>query len=68
MVGDNIDRSLAYEGVGSVSVSVKQSGSKLRVVRSLTLDQSVVPVSDYARYRELLTLWQGVESVTLKSK
>lgn len=62
------DRRLSFEGVGSVQVTVKQSGKKLRVIRKLKLEQSVVPVSDYSNYRQLLTLWQGTDKVLLRAK
>ncbi|MBQ8703523.1 MAG: DUF3857 domain-containing protein [Bacteroidales bacterium] len=63
-----IDRSLSFEGVGSVQVMVKQSGKKLRVVRKLKLEQTVVPVSDYSHYRQLLALWQETDEVLLRAK
>ena len=62
------NRSLAFEGVGSVQITIKQSGKKLHVVRKIKLEQTVVPVSDYSRYRQLLTLWQSVDKVLLRSK
>ena len=68
LVGGNISRSLSYEGVGSVKVSVKLSGNKLRVVRNLKLEQSVVPVSAYEHYRQLLTMWQGIDALLLQTK
>ena len=61
-------RSITYEGVGSVDIVMKQSGKKLHVVRNLSLEQSIVPVTDYAKYRQLLTIWQGAESILLQSK
>ena len=68
VVGGNINRSLSYEGVGSVKISIKQSGKKLRLVRNLKLEQSVVPVSDYEHYRQLLTMWQSVDALLLQTK
>jgi hypothetical protein len=68
MVGAASNRSLSFDGVGSVQVSVKQSGKKLRVVRKLKLEQTVVPVSDYNRYRQLIALWQETDRVLLRSK
>ena len=59
---------ISHEGLGSVEISIKQSGSKLRVVRNLTLEKSLVPVADYAAYRQLLAAWQGTDSVLLRSK
>ena len=68
LVGGNIVRSAGYDGVGSVEISIKQSGKKLRVVRNLKLEQSVVPVADYSHYRQLLALWQGVDALLLRAK
>ena len=63
-----VERILSFDGIGSMQVMVKQSGKKLRVVRKLKLEQTVVPVSDYGRYRQLLTLWQEVDGLLLRSK
>ena len=68
MVGNAVSRKLAFEGVGSMEISIKQSGQKLRVVRNLKLEKSVVPAADYANYRQLLAAWQGVDQVLLRSK
>ena len=68
LVGGAVNQNFSAEGVGSVEISIKQSGTKLRVVRSLKLEQSMVPVSDYAAYRRLLTLWQGTDKLLLRSK
>ena len=54
--------------MGSVKVSIKQSGSKLKVVRNLQLEESVVPANHYEQYRRLLTVWQGVENVLVRKK
>jgi hypothetical protein len=68
MVKGATSNSITYEGVGSVDIVMKQSGKKLHVVRNLSLEQSIVPVTDYAKYRQLLTIWQGAESILLQSK
>ena len=68
MVGDAVSRKLAFDGVGSVEISIKQSGNKLRLVRNLKLEKSVVSVSDYANYRQLIATWQSVDKVLLRSK
>ena len=66
MVNGTISHNLDYEGIGSVKISIKQSGKKLRVQRSLKLEQSIVPVSDYADYRQLMIAWQSVDGVLLR--
>ena len=68
MVGGNISRKLAFDGVGSVEYTVKQSGTKLRIVRNLKIEKSLIPVDDYAKYRQLMATWQGLESVLFRSK
>ena len=68
MVGKAVSQKLAFDGIGSVEISIKQSGKKLRVVRNLKLEKSVVPVSDYAQYRQLIAAWQSVDKVLLRSK
>ena len=68
MVGDAIEHSLNHNGIGHVSVQVKQSGKKLRVVRRLVLDKSVIPASEYARYRQLLAIWQGTDKILMQNK
>ena len=68
MAGNAINRSLSFEGVGSVKVSIKQSGKKMRVVRNLKLEKSVIATGDYANYRQLLAVWQGTDKVLLRSK
>ena len=68
LVGGNINRHFSASGVGSVEVNIKQSGNKLRIVRKLKLDQSVVPVSDYDNYRRIMTLWQSVDQLLLRAK
>ena len=68
MVGAAVNRTLSYDGVGSVEISVKQSGKKLRVIRNMQLEKSVIAPADYAHYRELLTLWQGISEVLMRTK
>jgi len=68
MIGGNINRSLNYDGIGSVEINIKQSGKNLRVVRNLKLEQTIVPASDYVKYRQLLTVWQSVDHVLLRAK
>ncbi len=68
MVGKAIDEGKAYEGVGSLTVSVKQSGKKLVVSRSLVLENSIVEPQHYAQYRDLLATWQSYNHITLRSK
>ena len=68
LVGGNIERKANFQGLGSVEVSVKQSGKKLRVVRKLKIDKSLIPVEDYSNYCTLLAKWQGVDKVLLRVK
>ena len=68
LVGGNSVSKLDFPGLGSVEVSVKQSGTKLRVVRNLKIDKSLIPVEDYKDYCSLLAAWQGVDKVLLRVK
>ena len=68
MVGKTVDVKRDFDGMGSVTLKVKQSGSKLRVVRTLKLEQAVVPVNDYKFVRKLIALWQSFEGVLLQEK
>ena len=63
-----VNDKLSFDGVGSMQVSIKQSGNKLKVVRKLKLEKSLVPVSDYANYRKLIAAWQSHGSVMLRAK
>ena len=64
----SVNDKLSFDGVGSMQVTVKQSGNKLKVVRKLKLEKSLVPVSDYANYRKLIAAWQSHDSVMLRMK
>ena len=66
MMGKGVSEQKAYEGVGSLEVSIKQSGRKLVVKRSLVLENSTVEPNDYAAYRDLLATWQSYNRVLLK--
>ena len=68
LVGGKVKQTLRYEGVGSVDISIKQSGKKLRVVRNMILEKSVIGANEYAAYRQLLALWQGYPEVFLRVK
>lgn len=68
MVGNAVNQTLNFDGVGSVKISIKQSGKKIRVIRNLKLDKSTIAPSDYAPYRQLLTAWQNIDKVLLRSK
>lgn len=68
MVGNTVSKKLDFDGIGSVEISIKQSGKKLKVSRNLKLDKSLVPTTDYANYRQLLVLWQQYDKVLLRAK
>lgn len=68
MVDKEIQICRSYEGVGEVSVCVKQKGKKVYVDKKLKLEQSIVPVEDYAKFRELLVLWQNKSDLLFKKK
>lgn len=66
MVENKIVKKLAYEGVGTLEISIRQSGSKLKVVRNLKLDKSIITPSEYAAYRQLIATWQTTNEVLLR--
>lgn len=68
MVGSKVSKKVEHEGIGSVEIKVKQSGNKIIVDRKLKLEQSLVPATDYAKYRELIATWQSIDHLLLKSK
>lgn len=68
MVAAGQTRKLDFDGVGSVEISIKQSGKKVRVIRNMKLDKSDIDVSDYNAYRQLIALWQSVDSILLRKK
>ena len=68
LLGGTVNDKLSFDGVGSMQVSVKQSGTTLKVVRKLKLEKSLVPVEDYANYRKLIAAWQSHRTVMLRTK
>lgn len=70
LVGDGIQRQLDFPGIGSLEVSVKQSGKKLHVVRKLKIDKSIISTEEYGRYRQLIATWQTLsrEQLLLQQK
>ena len=70
MVGGEVNETLDFPGIGSLTISVKQSGKKIKVVRNLKIDHSTIKVEEYARFRQLLATWQTYEGkqVLLRKK
>ena len=68
MVGGKIDRKFNADGVGNVQITVKQSGNKLRIIRKMKVEKSLIPVSDYVAYRQLLATWGSVDDILLRTK
>lgn len=67
LVGGKISHKLKND-VGSLEITVKQSGKKLKVVRNLTVNKSIITTDEYADYRNLIALWQSVNSLLLRKK
>ena len=67
LLGGDINRSVSYRGIGSVEISVKQNGDSLKVIRRIKIEKTLIPVADYAKYRQLIATWQSVENVMLYS-
>jgi hypothetical protein len=68
LVGGNVSDKLSFDGIGSMLVSVKQSGKTLKVERKLKIEKSIIPVEDYANYRKLLATWQSHNGAMLRIK
>ncbi|MBP3763348.1 MAG: DUF3857 domain-containing protein [Bacteroidales bacterium] len=68
MVGEGISQNLDYPGLGSLEISIKQSGKKLKIARRMTLEKSLIPVGDYARFRQLIATWQQVDHLVFRNK
>lgn len=70
MVGGEIDQTLDFPGIGSLKISVKQSGKKIKVVRNLKIEKSVIEPDEYSNYRQLLATWQNLEmqKILLRAK
>jgi hypothetical protein len=65
LVGGDIIRKASHDGIGRVEVSIRQKGDKIKVVRRIKIEKTLIPVEEYARYRELLTAWYGGTSTLL---
>jgi hypothetical protein len=70
MVGGEVSQTLDFPGIGSLQISVKQSGKKIKVVRNLKIEKSVIDTDEYARYRQLIATWQNFETqkILLRAK
>lgn len=68
LVGGKIKRELSFDGVGSVKINITLKGNKLRLVRNMKVEKSLIPVENYSEYRQLLVTWQEIESLLLRSK
>lgn len=68
LIGGSVNDKLSFDGIGSMEVSVKQSGKNLKVVRKLKIDKSLIPVEDYSNYRKLIAAWQSHTSMMLRAK
>ena len=59
LVGGDISRKASHKGIGSVEISIKQDGNKIKVVRRIKIEKTLIPVADYAKFRQLLATWNG---------
>ena len=66
MVAAGQTHKLDFEGVGSVEITIKQIGSKVRVVRNLKIDKSDIELADYGAYRQLIAMWQSMDGVLVR--
>jgi len=68
VVGGDVNESLSFAGLGSVEVSVVQKGNKIVAKRRLVLKKSIIPVEDYAQFRQLMVLYHSHCDLILKGK
>ena len=68
LLGGSVNEKLSYDGIGSLQISVKQSGKSLKVERKLKLEKSTIAIEDYANYRKLLATWQSIGGAMLRAK
>ena len=54
--------------VGEVKLQLTQEGNVVKVNRSISLNQEVIPTSDYAQFRALVNLWNNpaYKSIVMK--
>lgn len=54
--------------VGDVKLQLSQDGNVVKVIRTINLNQEVVPTSDYAQFRALVNLWNNpaYKSIVIK--
>ena len=45
--------------VGSVKLQLSDEGGKVKITRSILLNEQVIPVGDYAQFRTLVNLWNN---------
>lgn len=68
LVGGKISRKLSFDGIGQVSLVVKQSGKTLVVDRKLKIEKNIITPEDYPSFRQLMAVWRSVDNVLLQSK
>ncbi len=59
LVGGDISRKASHKGIGNVEISIQQKGDKINVIRRIKIEKTLIPVADYAKFRELLATWQS---------
>ena len=48
-----------------MEVSIRQKGDKIKVIRRIKIEKTLIPVEEYAKFRELLTTWNGGTGILL---
>ena len=59
LLGGDISRKASHKGIGNVEISIQQKGDKINVIRRIKIEKTLIPVADYAKFRELLATWQS---------
>ena len=68
LMGDGIEKKLSFKGLGSLEISIKQSGKTLKITRNLRLEKSLIPADEYSNYRLLLATWQKADNLIFRTK
>ena len=56
------------EGLGSISVSIKQNGDKTEIAKQLKLDKDIIEPGQYQDFRRMMIDWNQYNTIYLRKK
>lgn len=59
LLGGDISRKANHPGIGNVEISIQQKGNKIKVIRRIKIEKTLIDVEEYAQYRQLLSTWNS---------